>query len=218
MPMEHVFKIPNGLDIKSFDSHLKSVTEQNLFEDIRQRNNLPHSGNMILVAARRVEHKGHLDVIHAVKILQENGKLRDTYIVFTGGNMLSRQNSGFENILRQSIAENGLERSIFLLDPLNHNEVMALYTKAYMSVLASTEPEGFGFANVEAMLAGVPVITTKLGGPLDYIEDEKTGLFVVAHDPTSLAIAIDRLLSDPFLYRTSFLKEGKKQRNTPIPI
>ncbi len=72
MPMEHVFKIPNGLDIQDFDLRLQEATAQNLFAGIQQRNNLPASGKMILVVARRVEHKGHLDVIRAIKILQES--------------------------------------------------------------------------------------------------------------------------------------------------
>ncbi len=60
------------------------------------------------------------------------------------------------------------------------------------------------------MLARIPVITTKLGGPLDYIENEKTGLFVEAHNPTSLAMTIDRLLSDPFLHKT-VVSTGRKK-------
>lgn len=62
-------------------------------------------------------------------------------------------------------------------------------------VCASRE-EGFGLAAVEAMAAGVPVVSTRCGGPEDVLEHSVTGLLVPIEDALRLADAVERLLTD----------------------
>jgi len=65
-------------------------------------------------------------------------------------------------------------------------------------VLASSR-EGFSLATIEAMLAGVPVIATKSGGPQEIVEHEVTGLLIPTGDATALAEAVSRLTDDAAL-------------------
>jgi glycosyltransferase involved in cell wall biosynthesis len=60
----------------------------------------------------------------------------------------------------------------------------------------SSRREGFGLAVVEAMLAGRPVIATREGAFVEYIEDGKTGLLASPGDPDSVATRIDELARD----------------------
>lgn len=59
------------------------------------------------------------------------------------------------------------------------------------------ELEGFGLVTAEAMMAGLPVIATKIGPNPELVIDGKTGLLVEPSNPKELARAIIRLLKDP---------------------
>jgi len=64
-------------------------------------------------------------------------------------------------------------------------------------VLASREPEPFGLVILEAMSTGKPVIATAHGGPLDIIEDGRTGDLVEPGNTQAMADAILALVNDP---------------------
>lgn len=84
----------------------------------------------------------------------------------------------------------------FVADP------SVLLRAADVFVLSSSQ-EGFSLATIEAMLAGVPVVATRSGGPQEILEDDVTGLLVPVRDPEALAAALVRVLRDapPFAER-----------------
>lgn len=57
--------------------------------------------------------------------------------------------------------------------------------------------EGVPVSVMEAMLAGVPVIATDVGGVTELVTDDVTGLVVPPEDPASIAAAILELRGDP---------------------
>ncbi len=57
--------------------------------------------------------------------------------------------------------------------------------------------EGFGLALLEAMLAGKPVVATRVSSIPEIVVDGETGLLVPPDDPDALAAAILRVLRDP---------------------
>jgi glycosyltransferase involved in cell wall biosynthesis len=61
----------------------------------------------------------------------------------------------------------------------------------------SSRQEGFSLATIEAMLAGVPVVVTRCGGPEALVDDGVTGVLVPPGDPAALAGALAALLQDP---------------------
>lgn len=63
-------------------------------------------------------------------------------------------------------------------------------------VMASLS-EGFGLTLIEAMAAGLPVISSAIAGPLEILENGAYGLTVPAGDPEALAEALCHLLADP---------------------
>lgn len=57
--------------------------------------------------------------------------------------------------------------------------------------------EGQGLTAVEAMLSGVPVVATAVGGLASLIDDERTGLLAAPGDVEGLAERVERLLRNP---------------------
>jgi glycosyltransferase involved in cell wall biosynthesis len=55
--------------------------------------------------------------------------------------------------------------------------------------------EPFGIAFVEALYAGLPIVTTAMGGALEVV-DESCGTLAAPDDPAALAAALGRLIAD----------------------
>ena len=72
----------------------------------------------------------------------------------------------------------------------------ALLADADCFVLSSFQ-EGFSLATIEAMLAGVPVVATRSGGPEELIVHNDTGVLVRAGDADALAVGIAQILDAP---------------------
>jgi glycosyltransferase involved in cell wall biosynthesis len=50
---------------------------------------------------------------------------------------------------------------------------------------------------MEAMAAGLPVISTPLGGIPEMVENEINGELVPERDPAAICAALERMISDP---------------------
>jgi lipopolysaccharide heptosyltransferase II len=78
----------------------------------------------------------------------------------------------------------------------NQKDVPAILSHLHCVVLATTTHEAFGRVIVEAQALGVPVVATEVGGVIDIIQDEKTGLLVPPEDPQRMADAVIRIFQD----------------------
>jgi glycosyltransferase involved in cell wall biosynthesis len=66
---------------------------------------------------------------------------------------------------------------------------------------------------MEAMAAGAPVVSTRVSGIPELIEDEQEGLLVAPQDPRALADALARLLDDvPLRRRLALAARAKIER------
>ena len=66
-------------------------------------------------------------------------------------------------------------------------------------VVCPSRREGYGVVAREAMAHGRPVVASAVGGLLDAVEDDRTGLLVPPGDAGALRTAIERLLADSAL-------------------
>lgn len=73
-----------------------------------------------------------------------------------------------------------------------------------------TYHEGFSVALVEASMLGLPIIATSVGGNVEIITNEITGLLVPAKDTSSLYDAMERLANNPVLRKDLGLAARKQ--------
>lgn len=93
------------------------------------------------------------------------------------------------------ISDLKLEESVFLLGKMSF-ERLALYLAAADVFILNTAYEGFAHALLEALAAGLPVITTRVGGNLEIIEDGQNGLLVERNNATQWQAAVERIAVD----------------------
>jgi glycosyltransferase involved in cell wall biosynthesis len=100
--------------------------------------------------------------------------------------------------LIRSVSERNLGEQVRFLGTVR--DVPGLLARARLFVLSSLS-EGISLTLLEAMARGLPVAATAVGGNLEVVEPEQTGLLVPARDPGALAAALVRLWDDPELGR-----------------
>jgi len=64
----------------------------------------------------------------------------------------------------------------------------------------ATPGENFGLTIVEAAACGLPVIASPTGGPKEILEQCKNGLLIDVEDPTAIAEALKKMISDQALW------------------
>ena len=79
-------------------------------------------------------------------------------------------------------------------------ELAELYRSASLFVLSSNE-EGLGIVLLEAMASGLPVVSTRCGGPETVVTEGQTGFLVPVGDAPALAARIGTLLDSDAMRR-----------------
>lgn len=127
--------------------------------------------------------KGIVDLIKAFSLSKnDNAKL------FVAGN-------GDIDALRKTCTKLGIENKVEFLGWINESEKLDLLAKTDVVVLPSYA-EGLPMSILEAMSAGLPVITTPVGSVEDAITNKKHGLLVEPGNIDDLRSALDELTSD----------------------
>src|SRR6185503_925267 len=84
------------------------------------------------------------------------------------------------------------------------------YVAGARAMCLPSRRETFGLVVAEAMLLGVPVVATTVGGIPEIVRAEIDGVLVPPDDPRSLAEALERILSDGAL-RASLTEAGGRR-------
>jgi glycosyltransferase involved in cell wall biosynthesis len=80
-----------------------------------------------------------------------------------------------------------------------HDLTIEALRRSMFTVAPSIWAEPFGLVALEAAAAGKAVIASNIGGLIDIVVDEQTGILVPPGDRAALGAAIDRLIGDPML-------------------
>jgi glycosyltransferase involved in cell wall biosynthesis len=148
---------------------------------------------VVIIQPSRVEAwKGHAALVDAL------GELRDLP-KWTWWQVGGVQRP-FEAAYLDSIRERA--RTLEIVDRVRftgeRSDVPRLLAAADIHCQANLQPEPFGIAFVEALSAGLPVVTVALGGALEIVDDS-CGLLVPPGDTRALSAALRRLITEPAL-------------------
>ena len=152
----------------------------------------PHS---LLAVGRLDPVKGFASLIQALALLHKRGLPFDCRIVGSGP---------LEAELRRLADDLGVSNRIEFSGAQPQAMVRAWMNSATLFVLPSEvaadgNRDGIPVALMEAMASGCPVISTRVSGIPELIEDDLQGLLVDEREPVALADALQRLLEDASL-------------------
>ncbi|WP_462173396.1 glycosyltransferase [Pseudoalteromonas xiamenensis] len=156
----------------------------------------PHTQGPLKVfcAARFSEKKGLLDAIDAIAIAS---KYTELHFELGGFGELEPQ-------IKAHIASKQLAEHISLLGPLSSEQVLQKLSECHVYLLPSItasngDREGVPVALMEAMAAGVPVVSTQHSGIPELVEHEESGLLAPERSPEVLASYLAKLAIDDSL-------------------
>lgn len=96
--------------------------------------------------------------------------------------------------IKRRLETTELGGEVTIVDYVDNNRLPELLSQMDVFVIPSHQ-EGLCIAALEAMSCGVPVISTRCGGPEEYVLDGETG-YLVDGNPESLSKAISSFLED----------------------
>lgn len=104
-----------------------------------------------------------------------------------------------ENDLKALASNYGVTEKVHFIGEVSDDDLAAFYHACSLFVLPSVfRSEAYGLVQLEAHACGKPVISTRLGTGVEFVNmDGKTGLIVPPTDSAALAGAVNELLADP---------------------
>jgi glycosyltransferase involved in cell wall biosynthesis len=168
VPRKRIVVVPNGLDLASF-----------AFGSLRR------PPRRVAMVANLRPGKGHEALIDAAAIVLR--RFSDARFEVIG------DGTERERLVRM-VSSRGLTNAITFA---GHVEDVPRQLAAADVFALPSESEAFPNAVLEAMAAGLPVVAAGVGGILEIVEHQRTGLLIPPRDPLALADAICRLFTSP---------------------
>lgn len=155
---------------------------------------------MLLYVGRMIEEKGIFDLVEAVRMLRDT--LPCHLLIAGEGPELSR--------VQSRVASAGMLDCVTVAGYLRGSDLAAAYAAADLFVLPTYWAEEWPTVLMEAMGAGLPIVTTRLRGAADHLVEGANALFVPPRDPAALAATLARLLNDrPLRERMAMANKDK---------
>jgi glycosyltransferase involved in cell wall biosynthesis len=150
----------------------------------------PPGATVILQSSRLERWKGHALLIAALARLRD----RTGWVAWIAGGAQRPAEQAYFHELAASARAAGIADRVRFLG--QRPDVPRLLAAADIHCQPNTGPEPFGIAFVEALYAGRPVVSTRLGGAAEIV-DETCGVLVPPGDAGSLSEALGRLIDEP---------------------
>lgn len=166
--------LPNAIDYEKFSQPMHTVSETLRLINVGAIN---RNKNQIFL----------IEVAHKLKVAKVPFQLK---IIGIGCNM---------ELLLNRISQLELQESVHLIGLSNNVEQELCNADIYVH---SAKTEAFGLTQIEAMAAGLPVITLDGGGNRDIIEEGKNGYMIYEENVEEFVQKIIEVWSDKALYKS----------------
>lgn len=166
--------------------------DSTLVKTIRPELGMNNNNFFVLTVGFVGPRKGYLDILDAIpQIVTLNEEVR---FVFIGG----EERPGENYPVLSRIKNENLDRWVFFMGEI-HRSKIPLYMSAADVFLLPSREEGMPIAILEAMRAGLPIITTTVGGIPEMIEDGASGILIEPENPGKIAEALFSLMKNKVL-------------------
>lgn len=143
----------------------------------------------VLLVGRLAHWKGQHIVLEAAKSFKDKPNVK----FWLAGDALFGEEAYKQELLQKIEKDNITNVSL-----LGHvDDIQGLMNTADLLIHTSVTPEPFGQVIVEGMAAGLPVIASNEGGPVEIVVPGETGLLIEPGDPKLLAESIQWMLDHP---------------------
>jgi glycosyltransferase involved in cell wall biosynthesis len=170
--------IPNGIPTDEY------APDSDTRAQWRQAHGIEPRATVLTHIGRFAFQKNHALLVEAFAQVRADAPL---YLLLVGGGEL-------ENAVREQVAALGLQERVRFLGV--RADVADILRASDVFVLSSRW-EGNPLSVMEAMAAGLPVVSTAVGGVPELVREGVTGLLVPSEDAGALAQAMQALVDDP---------------------
>jgi glycosyltransferase involved in cell wall biosynthesis len=161
-----------------------SPADQDRAADLRKL--YDRGGGIVLHAGRFMPQKDHHTLIEALPLVLEEHP-ETTFLLAGSGRLLDKEKA---HAARLDIPEDAL---VFLGESREMDQLMAACDFLVLSSLW----EGFPYVVLEAMREGKAMVSTRVGGVPEAVDDGENGLLVESGSPDAFAKAVNHLLDHP---------------------
>jgi glycosyltransferase involved in cell wall biosynthesis len=180
MPDDKIFVIPNGGNYPEFEKHNILIKEKYNSSDSHEEK----KSVKILYLANLLPSKGIADVIAAMHLIEPIAKL---LVVGAWPNDKFRKTC-FDLV--------GSRNNILFYPPADKNKKIDFLAHSDVFVFPPNQPEGHPWVIVEAMAAGLPIISTNQGAITESVIDGVNGFIVEPNNPKQIAEKLQSLIED----------------------
>ena len=185
--------IPNGIDNEKF--------KLNKFET-RKILGINEKEKIIIFVGRLEPVKGIKYLIESINILNETENNLKLLIIGEGNE---------DRELKRLVKRLGLCEEIKFLGKIINEKIPEYLVASDIFVLPSLS-EGFPVVLLEAMASGLPIITTKIRGLAEIIQENVNGFTVKPENPNEIAEKMDLILNNKPIVEKFYIENKKKSR------
>jgi glycosyltransferase involved in cell wall biosynthesis len=176
-PSEVLTSVPTGIDPERYSPGDRGAARQAL-----EKSGIAADGPLLAIVSTLRSWKGHVYLLEALAGMP-------------GIKLLVVGEGPYQPTIEQKVAELGLQDRVFLVG--QQQDVVPWMRAADVFVLPSYANEGVPQAVLQAMMTGLPVVSTTVGAIAEAVDDRVTGRLVPPREVEALRAALTALLADP---------------------